>query len=70
MNRRKLVSEPYGVAPTGRKGVAILQADDGCYYEMDAPRARRIAACVNACLNIPTRELERRFRDSKNVDDR
>lgn len=57
MRKNKLITEPYSISPGDVRGSACLHADDGCYYMMDAPRARRIAACVNACLGIPTRKL-------------
>jgi len=37
--------------------IGTLHADDGCHYEMDLHRALRIAACVNACAGVPTKEL-------------
>ena len=40
-------------------GSLLILAEDGSSYEMYAPRARRVVACINACLGMrdPEREI-------------
>lgn len=52
----------WSVQPGNRPGVAILCADNGATYEMDAHRARRIAKAINADIERNARKRTRKVK--------